>query len=225
MIDKRIDIDRAVHMVHDGASIMFGGFGQGGSPRHLIRALSDTGVKGLRTISDDLGLTFRGFDQTLSVLVERGQIAEAKCCFIGQNPVAGKKYINGEMKMEFIPIGTFAERIRAGGSGIGGFYTRTGVGTIVEEGKETKIIDGVKYILEKPLRADVAFVKAWKADYMGNAIFKYTSQNYNTVMATAADLVILEAEEVVPPGEIEPDRVQLPGVFVDYVVQADDEIL
>ncbi len=176
-------------------------------------------------MSDDLGLTFRGFDQTLSILVERGQIADAKCCFIGQNPTAGKKFMAGEIPMEFIPIGTFAERIRAGGCGIGGFYTRTGVGTIVEEGKETKIIDGVKYILEKPLRADVAFVKAWKADYMGNAVFKYTAQNYNTVMATAADLVILEAEEVVPPGEIEPDRVQLPGVFVDYVVQADEDIL
>ena len=224
-MDKIIDIKKAVSMVKDGDRIMFGGFGHVGSPRNLIRALGETDVKDLHTVSDDLGITIRGFNQTHSRLVERGTITSSQCCFIGQNPVAGEKYMEGKIDIEFIPMGTLAERIRAGGSGIGGFYTKTGVGTLVEEGKETKIIDGEKYILEKPIRADVAFIKAYKADKYGNAVFKYTAENFNPIMAMAADLVILEAEKIVEVGEIEPDEVKLPGVFVDYVVEAGEVVL
>lgn len=224
-MNKVIDINKAVSMVKDGDKLMIGGFGHVGSPRHLLSALAKTDVKNLHTVSDDLGLTIRGFDQTTSILLDKGMISSAQCCFIGQNPRASKRYLEGKIEIEFIPMGTLAERIRAGGAGIGGFYTKTGVGTLVEEGKETKIIDGEKYILEKPIHADVAFVKAYKADRMGNAIFRYTAQNFNTIMATAADLVILEAEELVEIGDIEPDMVQLPGVFVDYIVEAKEVVL
>lgn len=224
-MNKVIDIDKAVSMVKDGDKLMIGGFGHVGSPRHLLAALAKTEVKNLRTVSDDLGLTFRGFDQTTSALLDKGMIASAQCCFIGQNPRASKRYLEGKIEIEFIPMGTLAERIRAGGAGIGGFYTKTGVGTLVEEGKETKVIDGEKYLLEKPIHADVAFVKAYQADKMGNAVFKYTAQNFNTIMAMAADLVILEVENLVEVGEIAPDRVQLPGVFVDYIVEAKGVVL
>lgn len=225
MKNKVITIDKAMTFVKDGCSLMMTGFGQSGSPRHLIRALSKTDVKNLHTISDDLGVAEHGFDQTISALVNNKQISKAECCFIGQNPEASRQYIEGSLDIDFIPMGTFAERIRAGGAGIGGFYTKTGIGTLVEEGKETKVINGEKYLLELPLRADVAFLHAYKADRAGNAIFKYTARNYNTVMATAADTVILEAEQIVEIGDIEPDEVQLPGVFVDYVVEAEEDIL
>lgn len=225
MKDKVIAIADAVKYLKSGDSVMISGFGQSGSPRHLIKALSETEVTDLHTISDDLGITEYGFDQTISALVKNKQIRKADCCFIGQNPSAGKQYLDGTLDITFIPMGTFAERIRAGGAGIGGFYTKTGVGTLVEEGKETKILNGEKYLLELPLRADVALLHAYKADRTGNAIFKYTSRNYNTIMATAADIVILEAEEIVEIGSIEPDQVQLPGVFVDYVVEAKEDIL
>ena len=225
MKSKVMDIREAVAKVQSGNSLMITGFGQAGAPRHLLKALAETDVNDLHTISDDLGVTEYGFDQTISRLINKKMISSAKCCFIGQNPEASRQYINGELDIEFIPMGTFAERIRAGGAGIGGFYTPTGVGTLVEEGKETKIINGKKYLLELPLHADVAFLHAWKADKFGNALFKYTARNYNTIMATAADLVILEAEEIVEIGQIPPDAVQLPGVFVDIVVEAKEDIL
>ena len=224
-MDKRIDIKLAITKVNSGMSLMISGFSFTGSPRHLIKALANTEVTDLHTISDDLGVTCRGYNETISILVSAGKISSAKCSFIGENPFAGRLYMEGKLDIEFIPMGTFAERIRAGGTGLGGFYTPTGVGTMIEMGKETKIINGKKYILELPLHADVAFIKAWKADVMGNAVFKYTSRNYSPIMAMAADLVILEAEEVVDIGEIEPNDVQLPGVFVDYVVEAKEDIL
>lgn len=225
MIDKRISLEEAVRHVNSGDRLMIAGFGQAGSPRHLIKALAESDVTDLHTISDDVGVTEHGFNQTISQLVINKQIKKATCCFIGQNPAAGKQFIEGTLDLEFVPIGTFAERVRAGGAGIGGFYTKTGVGTVIEEGKETKIIDGEKYLLELPLRADVAFLHAWKADKMGNAVFKYTAENYNPIMAMAADLVILEAEHIVEVGELEPDSVRLPGVFVDYVVEVAGDIL
>ena len=225
MKNKVTDIKEAVANVKSGDTLMITGFGQAGSPRHLLRELASTDVKDLHTISDDLGVTEHGFDQTISALINNKQISSAKCCFIGQNPEASRQFIDGTLDVEFIPMGTLAERIRAGGAGIGGFYTQTGVGTVVEEGKETKIIDGKKYLLEMPLHADVAFIHAWKADTFGNAVFKYTARNYNIIMATAADLVIMEAEEIVEQGAIAPDEVHLPGVFVDYVVEAKEDIL
>ena len=184
MKNKVTDIKEAVANVKSGDTLMITGFGQAGSPRHLLRELASTDVKDLHTISDDLGVTEHGFDQTISALINNKQISSAKCCFIGQNPEASRQFIDGTLDVEFIPMGTLAERIRAGGAGIGGFYTQTGVGTVVEEGKETKIIDGKKYLLEMPLHADVAFIHAWKADTFGNAVFKYTARNYNIIMAT-----------------------------------------
>jgi len=166
---------------------MIAGFGQGGSPRHLLQALSRTDVTDLHTISDDLGVTEYGYDMTITPLIRNKQISSAKCCFIGQNPLASQQYIDGTLDVEFIPIGTMVERIRAGGAGIGGFYTRTGVGTIVEEGKETKIINGEKYLLELPLHADVALIHAWKADTFGNVVYRRTSRNFNEAFATAAE--------------------------------------
>ena len=225
MKSKVTDIREAISKINSGDSVMITGFGQAGSPRHLIRELASTDVKDLHTISDDLGVTEHGFDQTISALINNKQISRAQCCFIGQNPESSRQFIEGTLDVEFIPMGTFAERIRAGGAGIGGFYTKTGVGTMMEEGKETKIINGEKYLLELPLHADVALLHAWKADTFGNAVFKYTARNYNVIMATAADLVILEAEEIVEQGEIAPDEVQLPGVFVDHVVEAKEDIL
>ena len=225
MIDKVVNIEKAMENVNDGITLMISGFAQGGSPRHLIKAVADKGVKNLSTISDDLGPTNRGFDQTIARLISNHQISKAKCSFLGQNKEASNQYVNGDIEVEFIPMGTFAERIRAGGSGIGGFLTKTGVGTLIEEGKQTVVVDGEKYILETPLTADVALVKAYKADRFGNAIFRYNSINFNVVMAMAAKTVILEVEHIVEIGEIEPDQVQLPGVFVDYIVVSDEEVL
>lgn len=224
-MNKVVDIEKAVSVVKSGDTIMFGGFEHVGSPRNLIAALSKTSVRDLHVIADDAGCTARGFSQTFNSLIENDQVSAIKCCFLGMNPQVGRMYLDGKLDVEFIPMGTLADRIRAGGSGLGGFYTKTGVGTLVEEGKETKIINGEKYLLELPLRANVAFVKAYKADPYGNAIFKYTANNFNSVMATAADIVVLEAEEVVGVGEIEPDQVQLPGVFVDYVVECKEVVL
>ncbi|MCI1654175.1 MAG: CoA transferase subunit A [Lachnospiraceae bacterium] len=225
MKNKVISIERAVDFISDGMSVMIGGFAQTGSPRHLIRELSRKNVKNLHTISDDLGVADHGFEETICRLIDNDQICDAKCCFIGQNPQASKLYMEGKLPIEFIPMGTFIERIRCGGNGLGGFLTKTGVGTLVEEGKTTITIDGEKYLIERPIHADVALVKAYIADTMGNAIFKYTAQNHNGIMATAADTVILEAEKVVDAGELEPDQIQLPGIFVDYVVEAPEDIL
>ena len=224
-MDKVVNLEKAVSIVKNGSTIMFGGFSQTGSPRHLIRALGESGVVGLHTISDDLGVTRRGYDETLSVLVKNRQIASAVCSFIGENPQAGNLYMDGKLDITFYPMGTFVEKIRAGGSGIGGFYTKTGVGTVVAEGKETKEINGETYLLELPLHADIAFVKAYMADSLGNAVFKYTAQNYNFIMAMAADIVVLEVEKVVAPGVLDPNHIQLPGVFVDYIVEAEEDIL
>lgn len=225
MKSKVMEINEAVAKVKSGNSLMIAGFGEAGSPRHLIRALAETAVTDLHTISDDLGVTEHGFDQTIAHLINKKKISHARCCFIGQNPEASRQYIAGDLDIEFIPMGSLAEKIRAGGAGIGGFYTPTGVGTVMEEGKETKIIDGKKYVLELPLHADVAFLHAWKADEFGNALFKYTARNFNPLMAMAADLVIMEAEEVVPIGTLAPDAVHLPGIFVDVVVEAKEDIL
>ena len=161
------------------------------------------------------------YNQGFTGLLLNGQIDEIVVSFFGHKK-AQAKVDAGEVKLTLIPQGTLAERLRAAGAGLGGFYTPTGVGTVVEEGKETKVINGKKYLLELPLKANVALVKAYKADRMGNAVFAYTAQNFNTAMATAADIVILECEKLVENGEIVPDQVQLPGVFVDYVVHCEE---
>ncbi|MBQ3122822.1 MAG: CoA transferase subunit A [Firmicutes bacterium] len=225
-MDKVTSLDKAMEVVKTGDTIMIGGFTLSGCPVGLLRKLSEMPVNNLTAISEDCGY-IRGDvkRKNAAALFENNQISEVKVSFLGPNPFVHKKINDGELKLELIPQGTLAERIRAGGSGLGGVLTPTGVGTVVEEGKQKIEIDGKEYIVEKPLHADVALIKAYKADRMGNAIFKYAARNFNPLMAMAADKVVLEVEEIVEPGEINPEHVQLPGVFVDYVVHCPEEVI
>ena len=224
-MNKVITAKEAAKMVTPDKTIMISGFGISGTPNHIIQAVADSGVRGLSVISGDMGENDRGFRQGTAKLVGNHQIEKATLAFTGVNPEAAEMAASGELDLTFVPLGTLIERIRCGGYGLGGFYTRTGVGTLVAEGKETKIIDGEEYLFEKPLRADVALVKAYKADTLGNAVFRYTARNFNDTMATAADVTILEVEELVQPGEIGPDEVQLPGIFVNYIVEGKGAVL
>ena len=218
---KVVDIHTALDQVKSGDSIMVGGFASVyGTPLHLLSALAEKDVKHLTTISEDFHSSMRKFGIGLNKLLKKDMVDEIILSFFG-HPEAQAKVDAGEIKLTFVPQGTLAERIRAGGAGIGGFYTPTGVGTVVEEGKETKVINGKKYLLELPLRANVALIKCHTADTMGNALFAYTARNFNYYMAMAADTVILECENLVQPGEIAPDAVHLPSVFVDYVVHCE----
>lgn len=223
-MNKLIDKKQAIDYIQNNDTVMIVGFTNFGSPLHLMYELAQRDIRDLTIISEDLGYGGMSYDQGQGVLLSNGQVKEAIVSFVGGYPLVNQLVEQGKLKLTLVPQGTLAERIRAGGAGIGGFYTPTGVGTVVEEGKETRVIDGKKYLFEKPLRANVALVKAWKADTMGNTVFKYTAANFNPLMAMAADIVILEAEEVVQPGKIEPDHVQLPGVFVDYVVLAKEVV-
>lgn len=219
-MDKVVDIKTAISYIKTGDSIMLGGFTNFGCPLHLVYELAEhPEIKDLTLISEDLGWGGLPYFQGSTMLMANGQVKKCITSFIGSHPEANELIFSNQLEVELVPQGTMAERIRAAGAGIGGFYTPTGVGTVVEEGKETKVINGRKYLLELPLRANVALVKAYKADRMGNAVFKYTAANFNPVMAMAADIVILEVEEVVEVGQIEPDHVQLPGIFIDYVVE------
>lgn len=221
-MDKVTDIVTAVGKVKSGDSLMLGGFTHSGCPYHLLYELSKhPEINNLTLISEDMGHGLAYYPQGQEVIVFSKQVKELCISFLGRNRKINEAVANNEVKLTLVPQGTLIERIRAGGAGLGGFYTPTGVGTVVEEGKETKVINGKKYILELPLRANVAFVKAQIADRMGNAVFRYSTSNFNIAMATAADIVVLEAEQVVECGEIEPDLVGLPGVFVDHVVLAD----
>jgi acetate CoA/acetoacetate CoA-transferase alpha subunit len=201
-------------------TIMIGGFTLWGCPLNLLQELAKTRVRGLTAISEDTGYANIFFypKKAVRFLFDNKQISKICVSYIGANPLINELIQKGELDYELIPQGTLAERIRAGGSGIGGFYTKTGVGTIVEEGKEIKVINGQRYLLEMPLRANSSLIKAYMADHMGNAVFKYSALNFNALMAMAADNVILEVEKVVKNGEINPELVQLPGVFVDHVV-------
>lgn len=220
MIDKVVGIKEAIGKVKSGDSLMIGGFTQSGCPMNLLRELSKQPVNGLTAISEDIGYANTDYykDTAVGELLDNKQISKVRVSFIGSNSKANKLITSGELDYELIPQGTLAERIRAGGSGLGGFYTPTGIGTIVEEGKEKKVINGKEYILELPIRAEIALIKAYKADHMGNAVFKYSAKNFNPLMAMAADITILEVEEIVETGSIDPEDVGLPGVFVDYVV-------
>lgn len=218
-MNKVVDIETAIAKVKKGDTILVGGFGFVGCPLHLIYKLAEhKEIDGLTIVSEDFGETGYSFIAGPETLLKNGQLKKAIVSFLGVHKAAEQAIADGALELEFVPQGTLIERIRAAGVGLGGFYTPTGVGTEVEEGKETKIIDGCKYILEKPLRGNVALIKAYKADTMGNAVFKLTANNYNAAMAMAADTVILEVEELVKPGDIEPDAVHLPGIFVDYIV-------
>lgn len=204
----------ALAPVRDGATIMVGGFGLVGAPLYLIAELERTGVRDLTIISNNLGEPGLG----LGRLLRLGRVKKAIGSFFTSNPDVVQAHARGELEVQLIPQGTLAEAIRAGGAGIGGFYTRTGVGTLLAEGKETRIIDGVEYVLERPLRADVALIKAHRADELGNLVYYKTARNFNPAMATAADWVVAQVDEVVPVGSLDPEAIATPHLFVDAIV-------
>ncbi len=197
-------------LLFDGMTVMSGGFGLCGIPENLIAALRDSGTKGLTFISNNAGVD----DFGLGLLLKTHQVAKMISSYVGENKEFERQYLSGELQLEFNPQGTLAERIRAGGAGIPGFYTKTGVGTLVAEGKEHKEFGGETYILETGLVADVSIVKAWKADPYGNLVFRKTARNFNPMMATAGKVTVAEVEELVGPGEIDPDHIHTPGIFV-----------
>jgi 3-oxoacid CoA-transferase subunit A len=207
--------DAAVALVPDGATLMVGGFGLCGIPEMLIRALHARGTKDLTIISNNAGVD----DFGLGILLRSRQVRKMVSTYVGENKEFERQFLAGELQVELVPQGTFAERIRAGGAGIGGFFTPTAYGTIVADGKETREIEGRHYVLEQPLRADVAFVKAWRGDRRGNLVYRRTARNFNPVMATAARVTIAEVEQLLEPGEIDPDHVVTPGIFVRYILQ------
>jgi 3-oxoacid CoA-transferase subunit A len=209
--------DAAVKDVQDGATILVSGFGLCGNPENLIRALHRKGVKDLVLISNNCGTTELG----LGVLLKARQIRKIVASYVGENKEFERQYLSGELEVELVPQGTLAERIRAGGAGIGGFYTATGVGTQVAEGKETRVIAGREYLLELPLKADFALVYAWKADSWGNLVFRKTTRNFGPMMAAAGTVTIAEAEHVVAPGELDPDQVHCPSIYVQRVVKGE----
>lgn len=201
-------------VVADGQTLAVGGFGLCGIPEALIAALRDSGVKGLTVISNNAGVDGFGLGQLLATR----QIARMISSYVGENKEFERQYLAGELELEFNPQGTLAERLRAGGAGIPAFFTATGYGTVVAEGKETREFDGRHYVLETALRADVALVKAWKADEAGNLVFRKTARNFNPACAMAGKVCIAEVEEVVPLGAIDPDQVHLPGIYVHRIV-------
>jgi len=205
----------AVERIPGGATIMMGGFGLCGIPETLVAALQARGTQGLTVISNNAGVD----DFGIGVLLRARQVRKMIATYVGENKEFERQYLTGELEVELVPQGTFAERIRAGGAGIGGFFTPTGYGTLVSEGKETRVIDGKPYVLESPLKADFAFVKAWKGDRLGNLVYRKTARNFNPVMATAAAVTIAEVEHLVEPGELDPDQIVTPGIFVRYILE------
>jgi 3-oxoacid CoA-transferase subunit A len=206
--------DAAIADLQDGMTVMVGGFGLSGNPENLIAAVHRKGVRDLTVISNNCGTT----DEGLGILLKAKQIRKMVSSYVGENKEFERQYLSGELQVELIPQGTLAERCRAGAAGIGGFYTPTGVGTQVAEGKETRVIGGREYLLELPLRADFALVKAWKADAWGNLVFRKTARNFNQPMCGAGRVTIAEVEEVVPVGAIEPDAVHAPSIYVKRLV-------
>lgn len=206
-------------LTFDGMTVMSGGFGLCGIPENLIIALRDSGVNGITVISNNAGVD----DFGLGLLLQTRQIRKMVSSYVGENDTFEKQYLGGELELEFNPQGTLAERIRAGGAGIPGFYTKTGVGTLIAEGKEHKDFDGETYIMETGLTADLALVKAWKADPQGNLVFRKTARNFNPMMATAGKVTIAEVEEIVELGSLDPDHIHTPGIFVQRIVQGSFE--
>jgi 3-oxoacid CoA-transferase subunit A len=207
--------DDAIRDIVDGATIMIGGFGLCGMPENLIRALVRRGTKNLHTISNNVGIDGAGN----GLLLAAGQIVHHIGTYVGENKLLEEMVLQGTIQLELVPQGTFAERIRAGGAGIPAFYTPTGVGTIVAEGKETREFDGRTYLMERGLTADFAFVKAWKGDRQGNLIYRKTARNFNPLMATAAKITIAEVEHLVEVGQLQPDQIHTPSIFVKRIFQ------
>ena len=202
-------------LLFDGMTIMSGGFGLCGIPENLILALRDSGVKNLTVISNNAGVD----DFGLGLLLQTRQIRKMVSSYVGENDTFEKQYLSGELELEFNPQGTLAERIRAGGAGVPGFYTKTGVGTMIAEGKEHKEFEGETDILERGLTADLSIVKAWKGDAEGNLVYRKTARNFNPMMATAGKVTVAEVEELVPVGSLDPDGIHTPGIFVNRIVQ------
>jgi len=201
--------------VKDGSTILFGGFGLSGIPENLIVALRDSGVKDLTCVSNNAGID----DWGLGLLLQTRQIRKMISTYVGENQTFERQFLSGELEVDLIPQGTLAERVRAGGAGIGGFYTPTGVGTVVAEGKELRVLNGREYVLEMPIRGDFAFVKAHRGDKEGNLVYRMSARNFNPVFATASEHTVAEVEKLVDPGDIDPDHVITPGVYVNTIFQ------
>src|SRR5690625_4050988 len=206
-------------LLFDGMTIAAGGFGLCGIPENLIAAIRDSGVKDLTIISNNAGVD----DFGLGLLLQGKQVKKMVSSYVGENDLFMQQYLAGELEIEFNPQGTLAERMRAGGAGIPGFYTKTGVGTVIAEGKEHKEFDGETYILERGLVTDLAIVKAWKADETGNLIFRKTARNFNVPAATCGRVCVAEVEEIVPAGSLDPDHIHLPGIYVHRILQGEHE--
>ena len=202
-------------LARDGITVMAGGFGLSGLPENLIDALCESGAKNLTVISNNCGVDGWG----LGKLLATRQISKAIASYVGENKIFAQQYLDGLIELEFNPQGTLAERIRAGGAGIPAFFTKTGVGTLVSEGKEIREFDGERYVMERGLRADIALVKAWKGDTSGNLIYRKTARNFNPMMATAGRVTIAEVEFLVEPGELPPDQIHTPGIYVHRILQ------
>lgn len=213
-MNKLVSIDEAVDMIKDGMTIMVGGFLGCGNPHKIIDKLVEKNVKDLTLICNDSSFP----DYGVGKLVVNHQIKKLIASHVGTNPETGRQMNAGEMEVVLVPQGTLAEQVRAGGAGLGGILTPTGVGTVIEEGKEKITVDGVEYLLEKPLKADVALIAGQKVDKFGNIVYFGATRNFNTIMATAANIVIVEAEEVVEVGDLDPNDVVTSGIFVDYIV-------
>jgi 3-oxoacid CoA-transferase subunit A len=212
-----LSADDAIADIPDGATIMLGGFGLCGIPENLIAAVVRSGRRGLHTISNNMGVD--GFG--MGMMLAADQIASHIGSYVGENRLLEQRVIAGTLKVTLVPQGTLSERIRAGGAGIPAFYTATGVGTIVAEGKETRVFGNRTYLMEEALHADFALIKAWKGDTSGNLIYRKTARNFNPMMATAARITIAEVEELVQPGELEPDAIITPGIYVKRIIQGE----
>ncbi len=210
------DAKSALFDVKDNMTLVVGGFGLCGIPENCISALNEMNVKGLTCVSNNAGVD----DFGLGLLLQKRQIKKMISSYVGENALFEKLYMSGELELEFCPQGTLAERIRAGGAGIAGFYTPTGVGTLVAEGKEIKNFEGRDYVLERGIVGDFALVKAWKADTFGNLVFRKTARNFNPMAATAGKITVVEVEEIVPLGELDPDQIHTPGVYVQRIFKS-----
>jgi 3-oxoacid CoA-transferase subunit A len=208
----------ALHgLLADNMTIMAGGFGLCGIPEHSITAIRDSGVKGLTVIANNCGVD----DFGLGIMLKTRQIKKMISSYVGENKTFEQQFLSGELELEFNPQGTLAERIRAGGAGIPAFFTKTGVGTVVADGKETRQFDGETYVMEKALRADLSIIKAWKGDTAGNLVYRKTARNFNPMMAMAGKVTVAEVEELVEPGKLDPDLIHTPGIFVQRIFKGD----
>lgn len=214
MKSKQLDITKVCDYLKDGMSIMFGGFMGAGTPVRLVQAILDSNIKDLTIIGNDTALAHNG----ISPLITNNRVKKVIASHIGLNPETGKRMIAGTMDVELVPQGTLAERIRCGGAGLGGFLTPTGIGTVVEEGKQKITIDEIDYLLELPLKADLAIIEAHRADKAGNLVYRLSARNFNPLIALAATTVIAEVKEIVEVGEIDPDDVMTPAALIDYII-------